>query len=105
MVTDPNSPATIARAEERRPPAGIQDESLTDHIIDDLVALTLVRYEPLSQQYWTDDLPDVIKHVATLVLARASTDVIAKGWGKAHGKKDFRHGLYEAAETVKEVHL
>ena len=104
-MTDPTSPATIARADERRPPAGIQDESLTDHIIDDLVALTLVRYEPLSQQYWTDDLPDVIKHVVQLVLARASTDVIVKGWGKANGRKDFRHGLYEGAQIVKEVRL
>lgn len=106
-MTDPTTPATVARADERRRlhAAGIEDDSLVDHIIDDLVQLGLVRYEPLAGHYWTDDLPDVIRHVAQVTLARASAEVIAKGWPRAHGRKDFRHGLYEGSQIVKEVQL
>lgn len=102
-MTDPNSPAAIARADERRRPEGIEDESIVDQIIDDLTSLEVIRYEPMSGQYWTDDLPDVIGYVIDAALQRASQHVITHGWHKAHGKKDFRHGLYEAAELMKEV--
>jgi len=75
-MTDPTSPATIARAEERRP-QHTEDESLTDHIIDDLTVGDLIYYEPLSGQHWTNDLPAVIERVAELVRWRVAEEIRA----------------------------
>lgn len=73
-MPDPTSPATIALADERRP-HGIEDESLVDHITDQLADSGLLTYEPLSGQYWTSDLPGVVEHVLDLARTRIATDL------------------------------
>lgn len=103
-MTDPITPATVARADERRRPHGIEDESAVDKIIDDLHQLGLIYYEPLSGQYWTSDLPAVIEHAATVALDRAGTKVITALF-RTERRKDVRVGMYEAVAKMKEVRL
>lgn len=105
-MTDPTSPTAIARADERRP-AGIQDDSLVDHILDILTDELTVHYDALSGRYWMDhhDVHRLVTLAAQETKARAAIDVMVKGTPEARGKKTFVHGLYEAAEIVKEVRL
>ncbi len=106
-MTDPITPATIARADERRRTPGIPDESLVDHIIDVLVDERTALWDKVSQKYSLDehDLHRLVTYAAQETLARAEQDVITKGWSLWHGQKGFRYGLYEGARIVKEVRL
>jgi len=94
-VTDPITPATIARADERRRTPGIPDESLVDHIIDVLVDERTALWDSLSQKYSLDehDLHRLVTLTATETLTRASVDVMVKGTPQSRGRKDFVHGL------------
>ena len=107
MVNDPITPATIARADERRRLAGIPDESLVDHIIDVLVDERTALWDKVSQKYSLDehDLHRLVTLTATETLTRASVDVMVKGTPQSRGRKDFVHGLYEASQIVNEVRL
>lgn len=106
-MSDTTSPATIARADERRPGPGIEDESLVDHIVDVLEDERTAHYDTHSGMYWfdKDDLHRLVALTAAETLTRASVDVMVKGTPLARGKKTFVHGLWEAAQIVKEVRL
>lgn len=103
-MTDPISPAAVARADERRRlhAAGIQDESLIDHIIDTLTADRDLHYEPLSGQSWTPDAHTLISRVIDLTIERAAQHIISRGF-QADRRRDVRVGMYEAAQIIKEM--
>ena len=109
MVTDPITPATIARAEERRrlTDAGIQDESLVDHIVEALIDERTAHHDALTDRFWLDkdDIERMVTLAAQETAKRIEADIIAKGWSQARGHKAFRYGLYEAARIAKEVRL
>lgn len=104
MVTDPNSPAAIARADERRrlTDAGIQDESLVDHILDQLHEDREIYYEPTSGQTWARDMHTVVECVIDMTLERAAQHAITAGF-RTEGRKDARAGMYEAVRLMQEV--
>lgn len=104
MVNDPTSPAAIARADDRRQlhAAGIQDESLIDHIIDTLTADRDLHYEPLSGQSWTPDAHTLIGRVIDMTLERAAQHIVTRGF-QADRRRDVRVGMYEAAQIMKEM--
>ena len=106
-MTDPITPATIARADECRRTAGIPDESLVDHIIDVLVDERTALWDKVSQKYSLDehDLHRLVTYAAQETLARASVDVINKGMPLWRGRKTWQHATFEAAQHVKEVRL
>ena len=99
-MTTPTSPATIALTDDRRPD-GIEDESLVDHIIDDLIAGGLTYYEPLSGQHWTSDMTGLIERVAELTCKRQAEGL----WSlvnatRARGEATYAAGIALAAAVV-----
>ena len=105
-MTDPTSPAAIARADERRHLADAQDDSLVDHILDVLTDELTAHYDPMSGRFWMDryDMHRLVTLSAQETVSRASTDVMVKGF-QQEPRRDRRMGMYEAAEIVKEVRL
>lgn len=101
-MTDPTSPASIARADERRRPEGIEDESLVDHILDQLHGDREIYHEPVSGQTWARDMHTVVERVIDMALERAAQHAITTGF-RTEARKDARAGMYEAVRLMQEV--
>ena len=84
-----------------RPDDDIEDESLVDHIIDDLIAGGLTYYEPLSGQHWTSDMTGLIERVAELTCKRRAEHLrTVAGGALATGNPTYAAGMTHAARMV-----
>ncbi|SFK32158.1 hypothetical protein [Cellulomonas sp. KH9] len=84
-----------------RPDDDIEDESLADHIIDDLIAGDLVYYEPLSGQHWTNDMPGLVERVAELDRKRQAEGLWSLvNAARARGEATYAAGIALAAAVV-----
>jgi len=82
-------------------PADIEDENLTDHIIDDLYHLGLIEYESISRLYRTDDLPAVIARVTQLDRQRLAQYLrTVAGGARKTGDRAHADGIVTAAAIV-----